>query len=151
MDEYNYWVTLYSIIFSVLIASLSLNSITLIKDKFNKILAFFVFTGLYSFILSYFFGKAFIGYTQQERLYKFIFDGYRHHLFHGNIYLILTCILFFILIIRLLRKRRVAACSWVHLIDDGSPSKLLKTSHLWEHAHRLDTFSTEKSRIDNCF
>lgn len=68
MDEYNYWVTLYSIIFSVLIASLSLNSITLIKDKFNKILAFFVFTGLYSFILSYFFGKAFIGYTQQERL-----------------------------------------------------------------------------------
>jgi hypothetical protein len=111
MEQYNYWVTLYSIIFSVLIVSLSLNSITLIKDKFNKILGFFVFKGLYSFILSYFFGKAFIGYTQQERLYKFIFDGYRNHLFHGNIYLILTCILFFILIIRLLSTRRVAACS----------------------------------------
>ncbi|KAF1021918.1 MAG: hypothetical protein GAK29_03309 [Acinetobacter bereziniae] len=55
MDEYNYWVNLYSIIFSVLIASLSLNSITLIKDKFNKILAFFVFTGIYSSVLSYFF------------------------------------------------------------------------------------------------
>ncbi len=57
MDEYNYWVSLYSIIFSVLIASLSLNSTTWIKDKFNKILAFFVFTGLYSFILSYFLAK----------------------------------------------------------------------------------------------
>ncbi|KAF1021919.1 MAG: hypothetical protein GAK29_03310 [Acinetobacter bereziniae] len=111
MEQYNYWVILYSIIFSVLIASLSLNSTTWIKDKFNKILAFFVFTGLYSLTLSYFFGKAFIGYTQQERLYTFIFDGYRHHLFHGNIYLILTCILFFILTIRLLRKRRAAACS----------------------------------------
>jgi hypothetical protein len=111
MEQYNYWVSLYSIIFSVLIASLSLNSITWIKDKFNKILAFFVFTGLYSLILSYFFERSSIGYTQQEFLPTFIYKGYNSHFFQGSMYLVLTCILFFILIIRLLRKRRATTCS----------------------------------------
>ncbi|RSZ27171.1 hypothetical protein NDM229_014835 [Acinetobacter bereziniae] len=106
MDEYNYWVSLYSIIFTLLIISISLNSIIFFKGKINKILAFFVFTGIYSLILSYFFGKAFIGYAQQELLYKFIFDGYRHQLFHGNIYLILTCAILIILIIRLLIMKK---------------------------------------------
>ena len=81
MENYEYWINVYSVVFSILIISLSLNSILFIKDKINKVLSFFIFTGLYSFILSYFFGKAFIGYTQQELLYKFIFEGYMAHLF----------------------------------------------------------------------
>ncbi|MDR6540658.1 hypothetical protein ABIC56_000341 [Acinetobacter bereziniae] len=105
MEQYNYWVTLYSIIFSVLIASLSLNSITWIKDKFNKILAFFVFTGLYSLILSYFFERSSIGYTQQEFLPTFIYKGYNAHIFQGSIYLLITFLIFIILLIRLFLKK----------------------------------------------
>lgn len=111
MDEYNYWVSLYSIIFTLLIISLSLNSIIFFKGKINKILAFFVFTGIYSLILSYFFERSSIRYTQQEFLSTFIYKGYNSHIFQGNMYLIITCILFCILIIRLSRKRRAAACS----------------------------------------
>ena len=105
MEQYNYWVTLYSIIFSVLIASLSLNSITWINDKFNKILAFFVFTGLYSLILSYFFERSSIGYTQQEFLPTFIYKGYNAHIFQGSIYLLITFLIFIILLIRLFLKK----------------------------------------------
>ena len=106
MENYEYWVNVYSAVFSILIISLSLNSIIFIKDKINKVLSFFVFTGLYSLILSYFFGKAFIGYTQQELLFKFIFEGYRAHIFHGNIYLLITLVLLILLILRLLINRK---------------------------------------------
>ena len=105
MDEYNYWVRLDSIILSLLIASLSLNSVTWIKDKFNKILAFFVFTGLYSLILSYFFERSSIGYTQQEFLPTFIYKGYNSHIFQGSIYLLITFLIFIILLIRLFLKK----------------------------------------------
>ena len=98
MENYEYWINVYSVVFSILIISLSLNSILFIKDKIN--------TGLYSFILSYFFGKAFIGYTQQELLYKFIFEGYMAHLFYGNIYLSITLIMLIVLIIRVYLKRK---------------------------------------------
>ena len=104
MENYEYWINVYSVVFSILIISLSLNSILFIKDKINKVLSFFIFTGLYSFILSYFFGKAFIGYTQQELLYKFIFEGYMAHLFYGNIYLSITLIMLIVLIIRVYLK-----------------------------------------------
>lgn len=73
MEDYNYWITVYAVIFTILIASLSINSIFLIKDKVNKILSFFVFSGLYALIISYFFEKASIGYTQQEVLPTFIY------------------------------------------------------------------------------
>ena len=106
MENYEYWINVYSVVFSILIISLSLNSILFIKDKINKVLSFFIFTGLYSFILSYLFGKAFIGYTQQELLYKFIFEGYMAHLFYGNIYLSITLIMLIVLIIRVYLKRK---------------------------------------------
>ena len=106
MENYEYWINVYSVVFSILIISLSLNSILFIKDKINKVLSFFIFTGLYSFILSYFFGKAFIDYTQQELLYKFIFEGYMAHLFYGNIYLSITLIMLIVLIIRVYLKRK---------------------------------------------
>ena len=108
MESYDYYITVYSVILTLFITSLSLNSIFFIKDKINKVLSFFVFTGLYSLLLSYFFGKAFIGYTQQELLFKFIFEGYKAHIFHGNIYLLITLVLFILLIIRLLINRKNA-------------------------------------------
>lgn len=105
MENYEYWINVYSVVFSILIISLSLNSILLLKIKLIKY-SLFIFTGLYSFILSYFFGKAFIGYTQQELLYKFIFEGYMAHLFYGNIYLSITLIMLIVLIIRVYLKRK---------------------------------------------
>jgi hypothetical protein len=85
MEDYNYWITVYAVVFTILIASLSLNSLFFIKDKVNKILFFFIFSRLYSLILSYFFEKASIGYTQQEALPTFIYKGYQAHLFQYNI------------------------------------------------------------------
>ena len=105
-QEVLHWINIYAVIFSILILSLSINFTFFIKDKINKVLSFFIFTGLYSFILSYFFGKAFIGYTQQELLYKFIFEGYMAHLFYGNIYLSITLIMLIVLIIRVYLKRK---------------------------------------------
>lgn len=106
MENYEYWINVYSVVFSILIISLSLNSIFFIKDKINKVLSFFVFTGLYSLILSYFFEKSSIGYTQQELLPTFIYKGYNSHIFQGNIYLSITLIIFLFLIIRILSKRK---------------------------------------------
>ena len=106
MENYDYWITVYSVIFTLLIASLSINSIFFIKDKVNKLLAFFTFKGLYSFILSYFFGKIFIAYTQQEFLATFIYAGYRSHLFHGNVYLLFALFALIILVVRLLISRK---------------------------------------------
>ena len=106
MENYEYWINVYSAVFSILIISLSLNSIFFIKDKINKVLSFFVFTGLYSLILSYFFEKSSIGYTQQELLPTFIYKGYNSHIFQGNTYLLITLVIFIILIIRLLTNRK---------------------------------------------
>ena len=106
MENYEYWVNVYAVVFSILIASLSLNSIFFIKDKISKVLAFISFTGLYSLILSYFFEKSSIGYTQQELLPTFIYKGYNSHIFQGNIYLLITLIIFIVLIIRLFLKRK---------------------------------------------
>jgi len=106
VENYEYWINVYSVVFSILIISLSLNSIFFIKDRINKVLSFFVFTGLYSLILSYFFEKSSIGYTQQELLPTFIYKGYNAHIFQGNIYLSITLIIFLFLIIRILSKRK---------------------------------------------
>ncbi|WP_288497333.1 hypothetical protein [uncultured Acinetobacter sp.] len=103
MENYEYWVNVYSVVFSILIISLSLNSIFFIKDKINKVLSFFVFTGLYSLILSYFFEKSSIGYTQQEFLPTFIYNGYNSHIFQENIF---SLIALAILIIRLLINKK---------------------------------------------
>ncbi len=106
MESYDYYITVYSVILTLFIASLSLNSIFFIKDKINKVLSFFVFTGVYSLILSYFFEKSSIGYTQQELLPTFIYKGYNSHIFQGNTYLLITLVLFILLIIRLLINRK---------------------------------------------
>lgn len=55
MENYGYWINVYSVVFSILIISLSLNSIFFIKDKINKFLVFWIFSRAYSFALSYFF------------------------------------------------------------------------------------------------
>jgi hypothetical protein len=105
MEDYNYWITVYAVIFTILIASLSINSIFLIKDKVNKVLSFFVFSGLYALIISYFFEKASIGYTQQELLPMFIYKGYKSHLFYGGIYFLFSVVIFIILIFRIALTR----------------------------------------------
>lgn len=109
MENYGYWITVYSCVFSILIASLSLNSIFFIKDKINKILAFISFTGLYSLILSYFFEKAWLGYLEQDFVPKFIYEGFSSHIFHGNFYLLFSLIIFIILLIRLYLTRNKKA------------------------------------------
>ncbi|WP_217488296.1 hypothetical protein, partial [Acinetobacter bereziniae] len=73
MESYNYYITVYSVILTLLIASLSLNSIFFIKDKINKILSFFVFSGIYASIMGYFFNYASIGYAEQDFLSTFIY------------------------------------------------------------------------------
>ena len=106
MENYDFWITVYSCVFSILIASLSLNSVFFIEDKINKILAFISFTGLYSLILSYFLDKAWLGYLEQEFLYKFIYEGFSSHIFHGNFYLLFSLIIFIVLLIRLFMNRK---------------------------------------------
>ena len=106
MENYDYWITVYSVIFTLLIASLSINSIFFIKDKINKVLSCFVFSGIYALVLSYFFEKSSIGYTQQEVLPTFIYKGYNAYLFHGNIYLLCTLVALIILVVRLLISRK---------------------------------------------
>lgn len=101
MESYDCWITVYSCIYSILIITLSLNSIFFIKDKINKVLAFFAFTGLYSFILSYFFSYAYIGYIEQEPMARFIYEGFRSYLFFGNIYIVFSVFIFITLLIRL--------------------------------------------------
>ncbi|NNP68379.1 hypothetical protein A7P55_19090 [Acinetobacter sp. Ac_5812] len=100
MEDYNYWITVYAAVFTILIASLSVNSLFFIKDKVNKILFFFVFSGLYSFILTYIFQKAYIDYTQQELLSKFIYTGYKKNFFYGSIYSIFSIAILIIIILR---------------------------------------------------
>ena len=109
MESYDYWITVFSCIYSILIISLSLNSIFFIKDKINKILAFFAFTGLYSFILSYFFSYAYIGYIEQEPMTRFIYEGFRSYLFFGNIYTVFSVFTLIALLIRLFIKRNKKA------------------------------------------
>ena len=46
MENYEYWINVYSVVFSILIISLSLNSILFIKDKINKVL-FFLYLQVY--------------------------------------------------------------------------------------------------------
>lgn len=101
MENYDYWIHAYAVIFSLLIASLSFNSLFFIKNKINKILCFFIFLKLYALILSYFFERASVGYTQQEFLPKFIYEGYRMHIFQGNISLLITFVAIILLICKI--------------------------------------------------
>jgi len=85
MENYNYWITVYAAVFTILI---------------DKILFFFVFSGLYSFILTYIFQKAYIDYTQQEVLSKFIYTGYKRNFFYGSIYSIFSILILLLIILR---------------------------------------------------
>ncbi|MDR6540748.1 hypothetical protein ABIC56_000251 [Acinetobacter bereziniae] len=106
MESYNYYITVYSVILTLLIASLSLNSIFFIKDKVNKILSFFVFSGIYASIMGYFFNYASIGYAEQDFLSTFIYKGYQNSLFRGAVLPTTSLISTITLIIRLIYKRK---------------------------------------------
>lgn len=105
MENYNYYITVYSIILTLFIASLSLNSIFFIKDKINKILSFFIFSGIYASIMGYFFNYASIGYTQQDFLSTFIYKGYQSSLFRGTLLPTISVISTIIFLIRLIYKK----------------------------------------------
>lgn len=104
MENYNYYITVYSVILTLLIASLSFNSIFFIKDKINKILSFFVFSGLYASIMGYFFNYASIGYAEQDFLSTFIYNGYQSSLFRGIVLPTISIISTIILLIRIVLK-----------------------------------------------
>lgn len=106
MESYNYYITVYSVILTLLIASLSLNSIFFIKDKVNKILSFFVFSGIYASIMGYFFNYASIGYAEQDFLSTFIYKGYQNSLFRGAVLPTISLLSTITLIIRLIYKRK---------------------------------------------
>lgn len=102
----NYYITVYSIILTLFIASLSLNSIFFIKDKINKILSFFIFSGIYASIMGYFFNYASIGYAEQDFLSTFIYKGYQNSLFRGTLLPTISVISTIIFLIRLIYKRK---------------------------------------------
>ncbi len=106
MEDYNYWITVYSVIFTLLIASLSINSILLIKGKINKLLFFFFFSGIYSIILNYFFSYASIGYMEQDFLSTFIYKGYSSNLFFGILLPIISVTSTAIILIRIILNIR---------------------------------------------
>lgn len=104
-EYYEYYINVYSVTFTLLVASLSLNSVLLIKSKItnniNRILLFFIFSGWYGIILGYFFNYAHIGYTQQEFLPSFIYKGYDASLFHGLTLPLISVVANVIFVIRL--------------------------------------------------
>ena len=107
MENYNYWIAVYSVIFTLSIASLSINSVFFIKDKTNKILSFFIFSGGYSCVLSYFFSYASIGYMEQDFLSRFIYEGYSANLFFGIIFPIISIVSVVVVLIRIIVKNKL--------------------------------------------
>ncbi|MDY6468218.1 hypothetical protein SKM57_06415 [Acinetobacter faecalis] len=107
-EYYEYYINVYSVTFTLLVASLSLNSVLLIKSKVtsnvNRILLFFIFSGWYAVILGHFFSYARIGYTQQEFLPTFIYKGYSASLFRGSILPLISVVANVIFVIRMFLK-----------------------------------------------
>ena len=102
MENFNHWISLYSWVFTILIISLSLNSVFFIKDKMNKFLSFIVFTGIYATIISYFWKDSFWDHAEGNRLGDFIYKTYISHLFVGLIPFCISVIAFILLIVRVL-------------------------------------------------
>ena len=106
MEYYDYWIKAYAVIFSLLIASLSLNSIFFIKDKVNKLLCFVIFSRIYALITSYFFERSTKKKKKNDFLPTFIYQGYRAHIFQGNLNSLITLIALALLIWKVSLKNK---------------------------------------------
>jgi hypothetical protein len=101
-QEVLHWINVYAVIFSILILSLSINFTSNIKNIVNRILLIIALTGIIRFLMNWFlFSEVYIGYTQQEFLPYFIYQGFDRNLFSGIIPLILSILSAIFLIIRL--------------------------------------------------
>ena len=99
-EQFDYWINFYSVIFTLLILSLSINLSFFIKNIWNRILSILVMNGIFSLILNYFFAVPQIEYTQQHMFYVFIYKGYNQNLFGGFFTVIIAFIALLILLLR---------------------------------------------------
>lgn len=105
--EMTHWINIYAVIFSVLILSLAINFSWIIKNIINRILLIIVLTGVIRFSLNWFvFPEASLGYTQQEEIASFIYQGFDKNLFSGPIPFCISVIALIILIGRLIYTRK---------------------------------------------
>ena len=85
-EQFDYWINFYSVIFTLLILSLSINLSFFIKNIWNRILSILVMNGIFSLILDYFFAIPQVGYHEQRIFYVFIYKGYNQNLFGSFFY-----------------------------------------------------------------
>lgn len=103
MENIDHWINIYSIFFSVAIFSVAINLSLWVKNIVNRILLIIVFTGMIRFSLNWFiFPEASLGYTQQEEIASFIYQGFDRNIFSGIIPFLLAILSAVILIIRII-------------------------------------------------
>ena len=103
MENIDPWINLYSIFFSVSIFSVALNLSLWVENIVNRILLVIILTGIIRFSLNWFiFPEASLGYTQQEEMASFIYQGFDRNLFSGIIPFLLTILSAIVLIIRII-------------------------------------------------
>lgn len=103
MENIDHWINIYSIFFSVAIFSVAFNLSVWVKNIVNRILLVISLTGMIRFSLNWFiFPEASLGYTQQEEIASFIYQGFDRNIFSGIIPFLLTILSAVILIIRII-------------------------------------------------
>lgn len=103
MENIDHWINIYSIFFSVAIFSVAFNLSLWVKNIVNRILLVISLTGMIRFSLNWFiFPEASLGYTQQEEIASFIYQGFDRNIFSGIIPFLLTILSAVILIIRII-------------------------------------------------
>lgn len=103
MENIDHWINIYSIFFSVAIFSVAFNLSLWVKNIVNRILLIISLTGMIRFSLNWFiFPEASLGYTQQEEIASFIYQGFDRNIFSGIIPFLLTILSAVILIIRII-------------------------------------------------
>lgn len=103
MENIDHWINIYSIFFSVAIFSVAINLSLWGKNIINRILLVIILIGMIRFSLNWFiFPEASLGYTQQEEIASFIYQGFDRNIFSGIIPFLLTILLAVILIIRII-------------------------------------------------
>ena len=107
MENIDHWINIYSIFFSVAIFSVAFNLSLWVKNIVNRILLVISLTGMIRFSLNWFiFPEASLGYTQQEEIASFIYQGFDRNIFSGPISFSISLIALIILITRLIYKRK---------------------------------------------
>lgn len=102
MNEYQYWLDYFHILFGILIILLSWNSTFWIKDKINRILSFFPLLIFYHMLLSDFIKiDTYELATGNDPVLAFIFSSFTNNIIAKDPILYLSFITLGILILRL--------------------------------------------------